>query len=282
MMAPKISMYTLIGKELSLEDCVTLTAASGFDAIDIRMRDDGDHILPTISDEEAEQVRAMVEDAGLHVSGLTTYWEAGKVDRAEARVELDGIARSLEVASILGAGFMRISSGDYSREYDYEIHRAAFRDQIMRVAAMGAAHDIVVTPEQHGGRYIASAGQCLDMFRGLEHPNLGIVFDPGNAVSEGFERPWVQVRMLGPWIKNVHVKNRMTAEGDPGEHNRLPGGNVKVNEGVLDWDEIADELVAIGYDGYLTCEDFASFDSIEEKFAWNAEFLRGLAEHWNE
>ncbi|MBD3291572.1 MAG: hypothetical protein GF393_01500, partial [Armatimonadia bacterium] len=78
MMAPKISMYTLIGKELSLEDCITLTADSGFDAIDIRMRDDGDHILPTISDEEAEQVRVMVEDSGMHVSGLTTYWEAGK------------------------------------------------------------------------------------------------------------------------------------------------------------------------------------------------------------
>ena len=280
MMAPQISMYTLIGKELSLEECIRLTADSGFDAIDIRMRDDGDHILPTISDEEAEQVRVMVEDTGLHVSGLTTYWEAGKVDRGEARAELDGIARSLEVASILGAGFMRISSGDYSREYDYEVHRAAFRDQIMRVAAMGAAHGIVVTPEQHGGRYIASAGQCMDMLRGLEHPNLGIVFDPGNAVSEGFERPWVQVRMLGSWIKNVHVKNRMTAEGEPCQHARLPGGNVRVNEGVLDWDEIADELAATGYDGYLTCEDFASFDSLEEKFRWNAEFLRGLASHW--
>ncbi|MGI5819730.1 MAG: sugar phosphate isomerase/epimerase family protein [Armatimonadota bacterium] len=279
-MAPQIAMYTLIGKDLSLEDCIKLTADAGFDAIDIRMQTDGIHITPGITDAEAEAVRGMVEDAGLHVSGLTTYWEVGKVDRNEARVQLDGIARSLEVATVLGAGFVRISSGDYLREYDYEVHRAAFRDQIVRVAAMGAAHGIVVTPEQHGGRYIASAGQCLDMFRGLEHPNLGIVFDPGNAVSEGFERPWVQVRMLGAWIKNVHVKSRMPAEGEPRQHNRLPGGNVRVNEGVLDWDEIADELVAIGYDGYLTCEDFAEFDSLEEKFRWNAEFLRGLAGHW--
>jgi sugar phosphate isomerase/epimerase len=53
-----------------------------------------------------------------------------------------------------------------------------------------------------------------------------------------------------------------------------------VDEGVLDWDEIAEELAAIGYDGYLTCEDFAGFDSIEEKFAWNADFLRQLASKW--
>ncbi len=279
-MAPQISLYTLLASEVSLDEAIKLAAGAGFDAVDIRQRDDGIHILPEIDDQEAAAVRKMVEDAGLHISGLTTYWEAGKVDREAAAVELAGIERSLHTASVLGAKFMRISSGDYDRAYDYEVCRAAFRDQMMRVAEMAAAHEIVVTPEQHGGRYIASAGQCLDMLRGLEHPYLGVVFDPGNAVSEGFERPWVQVRMLAGWIRNVHVKNRMTAEGEPRQHERLPGGNVHVDEGVLDWDEIADELAAIGYDGYLTAEDFAEFDSLEEKFAWNAQFLRGLASRW--
>lgn len=280
-MALKISLYTLLARDVSLEEAVRLAANAGFDAVDIRMRDDGIHITPDISDAEAEKVRKMVEDAGLHVSGLTTYWEVGRVERAAAAVELAGIERSLHTATVLGAKFMRVSSADYERCYDYEVCRAAFRDQIMRVAEMAAAHGVIVTPEQHGGRYIASAGQCLDMLRGLEHPNLGIVFDPGNAVSEGFERPWVQVRMLGRWIKNVHVKNRMTAAGEPRQHERLPGGNVRVDEGVLDWDAIAEELKAIGYDGYLTAEDFAEFDSLAEKFAWNVRFLRALAEKWD-
>ncbi len=56
---------------------------------------------------------------------------------------------------------------------------------------------------------------------------------------------------------------------------------MRVDEGVLDWDVITDELVAIGYDGYLTAEDFAEFDSPAEKFAWNAQFLRGLAGRWD-
>lgn len=280
-MALQISLYTLLANKVSLEEAVKLAADAGFDAVDIRMREDGVHITPDISDAEAERVRRLVEDAGLHVSGLTTYWEAGRVDRAEARAQLDAIARSLHTASVLGARFMRISSADYAPGYDYEVCRAAFRDQMMRVRDMAAQYEIVVTPEQHGGRYIASAGQCLDMCRGLESPWLGIVFDPGNAVSEGFERPWVQVRMLGGWIKNVHVKNRMTAVGEARAHERLPGSNVRIPDGVLDWDEIAGELRDVGYDGYLTCEDFAEFDTIEEKFRWNAEFLRGLAEKWD-
>ncbi|MGD9496833.1 MAG: sugar phosphate isomerase/epimerase family protein [Armatimonadota bacterium] len=279
-MAPQISLYTLLANTVSLEDAVRLAADAGFDAVDIRMREDGVHITPDISAEEAVRVRTMVEAAGLHVSGLTTYWEVGLVEREAAAPHLAGIERALRTAGLLGAKFMRVSSADYDRRFDYEVCRAAFRDQIARVAQMAAAHGIVVTPEQHGGRYIASAGQCLDMLRGLEHPNLGIVFDPGNAVSEGFERPWVQVRMLGRWIRNVHVKNRMTAAGEPLAHERLAGGNVRVDEGVLDWQLIADELVAIGYDGYLTAEDFAEFDSLEEKFAWNAQFLRALASKW--
>jgi sugar phosphate isomerase/epimerase len=275
-----ISLYTLLAREVSLEEAVRLAADAGFDAVDIRMREDGIHITPDISDAEACRIRWMVEDSGLHVSGLTTYWEVGKVDRTAASAEIDGIAMALDTAAALDAGFVRISSADYDRAYDYEVCRAAFRDQLMRVAEMAADYGIIITPEQHGGRYISSAGQCLDMLRGLEHPNLGLVFDPGNAVSEGFERPWVQVRMLGRWIKNVHVKNRMTAAGEIGQHARLGGGNVRVNEGVLEWNEIADELLAVGYDGYLTAEDFAEFDSLAEKFAWNAQFLRGLAARW--
>ncbi len=276
-MALKISLYTLLANKVSLDEAITLTANAGFDGIDIRQRDDGVHIMPDISDADAAAIRTKVEDAGLEVSGLTTYWEIGKVDRDAARVEFDALKRSMHTANVLGAGFVRVSSGDYDKAYSYEVCRAAFREQMTAAAALGAEMGIVITPEQHGGRYIASAGQCLDMCRGLEHPNLGIVFDPGNAVSEGFERPWVQVRMLGSWIRNVHVKNRMTSEGEAGVNERLPGGNCKADAGVLDWDMIADELAAVGYDGYLTCEDFAEFDSLEEKFAWNVEFLRGLA-----
>jgi len=277
-MSVQISLYTLLANTVSLDEAIQLTADAGFDAIDIRQREDGIHITHEISDAEALTISHKVEDAGLHVSGLTTYWEIGRVERDSALEQLDGLYRSMEVACALGASFVRVSSGDYKKEYSYEVCRAAFREQMMTVAEVAAEMDLVITPEQHGGRYIASAGQVMDMCRGLEHPNLGIVFDPGNSVSEGFERPWVQVRMMGGWIKQVHVKNRMTAAGDAGINERLPGGNCKVNEGVLNWDLIADELAAIGYCGYLICEDFAEFPSLAEKFAWNADFLRGLAE----
>jgi sugar phosphate isomerase/epimerase len=274
----QISLYTLLASKVSLEEAVDLAAGAGFDAVDIRQREDGIHLMPDIPDAEAEKVRKRVADAGLHVSGLTTYWEIGLVDESRAAGELSKLERSMQTACALGAGFVRVSGPDLDRDAGYEATRAAFRDQWRRVGDMAEEMGLVVTVEQHGGRLTASAGQCLDLMRGLEREGLGIVFDPGNAVSEGFERPWVQVHMLGDWIKAVHVKNRMTAEGEPGINDRLPGDNCRIDEGVLNWPVIAQELAAIGYCGYLTCEDFAEFDSLEDKFRWDADYLRSLAE----
>ena len=276
-MALQISLYTLLANKVSLEEAIALAAGAGFDAVDLRQRDDGIHIMPDISDDDADRVRKAVEQAGLHVSGLTTYWEVGLVEQEAAAQQFAALERSMRTAVVLGAKFIRVSGCDLDKRYSYEVNRAAFREQVARAADLAEQHGLVITPEQHGGRLTASAGQCMDLLRGLERDSLGIVFDPGNAVSEGFERPWVQVRMLGSLIKAVHVKNRMTDKGEAGVNERLPGGNCRIDEGVLNWPLIAQELAAIGYSGYLTCEDFAEFDTLEEKFKWDADYLRGLA-----
>jgi len=277
-MALQISLYTLLAREVPLEQAIDLAAGAGFDAVDIRQQDDGAHITPDIADDEAEKIRKRVAEAGIHISGLTTYWEIGLIEPEGAEEQLASLERSMHTTQALGAKFVRVSGPDIDREEGYEATRAAFREQWERVGDMAEEMGLVVTVEQHGGRLTASAGQCLDLMRGLERDSLGIVFDPGNAVSEGFERPWVQVRMLGSRIRAVHVKNRMTEKGEAGVNERLPGGNCRIDEGVLDWPLIAQELKGVGYSGYLTCEDFAPFDTLEEKFAWDAEYLRRLAE----
>ena len=140
---------------------------------------------------------------------------------------------------------------------------------------MAASHGLVVSIEQHGGRLTASAGQCLDLLRGVANDSLGVVYDPGNAVREGFERPKVQVEMLGPMIKAVHIKNCMTKSADAPQV-VIPVDQTRVDQGVLDWAEIIAEVKRIGFDDYLTLEDFASFDSLEEKFRYDVEYLRTL------
>ena len=182
----------------------------------------------------------------------------------------------MRTAQLLGARFIRVSGPEIDYTLGYEATRELFRQQAVEASSMAQGHGLTITMEQHGGRLSASAGQILDLLRGVANDNLGVVYDPGNCMREGFERPLVQVEMLRHVMKAVHVKNAMTMSADAASH-MIPAENTRLDEWLLDWREIIAAIRATGYDNYLTLEDFYNFDSVAEKLAWDVEYLRGLA-----
>lgn len=279
MIPVQISMYTLVTRDFSLAESLEMAARAGFPAVDLRQgrsAEDAIHLSISITDAEAEAVRSQVEAVGLHTSGLTTYYHLGRTDPAEGQAEVDGLRRGFALAQILGARFVRCSGPRLDMGAGYEAAREAFRRQVDTLAADAEAAGVVLTVEQHGGTYFASAGQILDMYRGVGNDYTGIVYDPGNCFSEGYERPRVQVEMLAGLIKAVHVKNYMTVAGE-GAQETLPCEARRLDQGLLDWADIVDRLRAAGFDGYLTLEDFwGGFGSVQEKLDWDAAYLSNL------
>ncbi|MFP3904385.1 MAG: sugar phosphate isomerase/epimerase family protein [Armatimonadota bacterium] len=271
----QLSLYTLLAKNEPLADSIELAANAGFDAVDVRQHEDGNHLPEDAPPERGEEVKQMVADAGLHISGLTTYYRCGITDPAQAEQNMAGIRRSMELARAMEAPYFRISGPKWDAETGYAKQREITREQLGEISELAAEHDIVVTVEQHGGALTASAGQILDLFRGVANENLGVVYDPGNCLKEGYERPLVQVDMLGELIRAVHVKNGMTRSADPVQE-LLPVDQVRLDQGILDWPAIFEALKAIDYSGYITLEDFFEFSSLAEKFAWNVEYIRPL------
>ncbi len=276
----QLSMYTLVTREFSLEESIQMAAQAGFDAVDIRQAEDGTHMPLDISDEELKKVRARVEETGMHVSGLTNYWRLGTPDTEVAAEHQAGLRRGCEAARTLGAKFLRCSSFDLDFAVGYEKQRELFREQFVQANQIGAEFDITITPEQHGGGMCASAGQIMDLIRGLPADHIGIVYDPGNCVSEGFERIPNQIEMLRNIVKAVHVKNAITVQGE-GASGRIPGKQMPLDEGLLDWAEIVSQLKRVGYDNYLTLEELTlhpRFASVQEMIDWDVQYLRGLIE----
>lgn len=275
----QISLYTLVTRDFSLEESLEMAVKAGFPAVDLRQGrtpEDTVHLSQTITDGEAEQVRSRVEAAGLHVSGLTTYYCLGKTKPEEARVELAGLRRGLALARILGARFVRCSGPRQDFGAPYEAARAALRAQVQEIGEEAAQAGVTITIEQHGGTLFASAGQILDLLRGVTNEYVGVVYDPGNCLSEGYETPKVQVDMLRGLIKAVHVKNGMTKSAE-GPCECLPCDQVRLDQGLLSWPAIVGYLRGIGYENYLTLEDFCpTFGSVQEKLEWDAAYLRGL------
>jgi len=167
------------------------------------------------------------------------------------------IKRAMEIVNLLGAKFLRVSASDIDFETGYEKQREIFREDCFLVSDIAKKVKVVVTIEQHSLSMAASAGQILDLMRGIDISHIGIVYDPGNTVFEGYERVKVQIEMLKHLIKNVHLKNCIIKGGNFTEEGWLPSEVTKIDKGVLNWKEIILNLKKNGYDGFLTLEDFS-------------------------
>ncbi len=274
----QIALYSLVTRDYSIEETVSMAAEAGFDAVDFRYDEDGVHFPLDISDAEVERVRTLVGESGMHVSGITTYFLLGAVDPAEVEQHISNLRRASEIAQLMGAHLVRCKGADFDAQVGYERQRELFRVQAEQAGAMAAQFDVEYTLEQHGASLFASAGQNLDMMRGLQTDRVGVIYDPGNCFQEGYERVEVQINMLGKLIKQVHVKNAIQTNSEElGWRDTTAVEWRRLDSGLLDWARIIQLLREVGYDGYLTLEDFGSkFDTVQEKLNWSVEYLRGI------
>lgn len=92
--------------------------------------------------------------------------------------------------------------------------------------------------------------ETLDAFLGrLARPNVGVNFDPANMILYDKGDPIAALRRLGPWLKQVHIKdaNRTRVSGTWGEE-------VVVGTGQVDWKAFFATLRQLGYTGHLCIE----------------------------
>jgi len=80
-------------------------------------------------------------------------------------------------------------------------------------------------------------------------PGVGINFDPANMILYAKGRPLEAVRVLYPWIRQVHVKDACVTK-EPGTW----GTEVPWGEGEVGGAAFVTELDALGYKGNYVIE----------------------------
>jgi L-ribulose-5-phosphate 3-epimerase len=83
----------------------------------------------------------------------------------------------------------------------------------------------------------------------LNHPNLGVNFDPANMILYGSGDPIEALRTLGPWIRQVHIKDarRTQVPGTWGEE-------VVAGTGQVDWRIFFSTLKKLNFIGDFVIE----------------------------
>jgi sugar phosphate isomerase/epimerase len=271
-MVPEWDLSTAVGK----------LAAYGYDGIEWRVTNTEEKFqdapvsywgrnrctveLDTILD-RAEEVREITQSAGLEIPALAGY---------HLVEDLDATRKMLEAARIMGARLVRVIPGLYDKGAPYERQFERARSFFEKTEALAVEAGVRVCLETHPGHLTPSASAARRLLDGLNPKGVGVILDPGNMVSEGYEQIGMGIEILGAFLAHVHVKNAVWKNSDKAGERFWVSETVPIDEGAMDWAVILDELRAAGYEGYLSFEDFSASRSSEDKVRFNIKYIRSV------
>lgn len=122
---------------------------------------------------------------------------------------------------------------------------ATFCGRIRELADAAQSRNVALLLET-GQETAQDLRSCLE---DLDHPALGVNFDPANMLLYGKGDPIEAVKVLAPWISHVHIKDA-TPSNAPGEW----GAEVPWGNGEVDGKRFIQTLGEIGYTGALAIE----------------------------
>jgi L-ribulose-5-phosphate 3-epimerase len=166
-------------------------------------------------------------------------WQANKCRTLDA-IELTS---RLQVAYLTThVGFIDHTNAD---EYDKLADRA-------KLLADAAAEKQVMLLMETGQETAADLRRFLEE---LEHPALGVNFDPANMILYGKGDPLEAVQTLAPWIRHVHIKDALRTQV-PGTW----GTEVAWGTGQVGAESFLSGLKQAGFEGALAIEREAGDD----------------------
>ncbi|KKT04242.1 MAG: Xylose isomerase domain protein TIM barrel [Parcubacteria group bacterium GW2011_GWA2_43_17] len=118
-------------------------------------------------------------------------------------------------------------------------------DRVRLLADSAADHNVMLLMET--GQ--ETSEQLCQFIEQLNHPAVGVNFDPGNMILYGKGDPVAGLIKLAPWIKHVHIKDALPPRfiGDWGTE--MPWGQGRVGS-----DRFLKTLAKLGFTGALAIE----------------------------
>ena len=132
---------------------------------------------------------------------------------------------------------------------------AKLKQRLSEVAELFLAHGIALGLET--GQETAPV--LREFLQKLNLPNVGVNFDPANMLLYDKGNPIEALRTLGPWIRQVHIKDarRTKVSGTWGEE-------VVAGAGEVEWSAFFATLQQVGFQGDLCIEREAGTERVND------------------
>lgn len=151
--------------------------------------------------------------------------------------------------AILGVKYLSMHAGFIDESN--KAHARKIHDRIKRLADAAAKYDLILLLET--GQ--ETAVELRGFLEKLDHPAVGVNFDPANIILYDKGDPIDALRTLAPWIKHLHVKDATRTKA-PGTW----GAEVPWGDGQVGIAAFIKTLEEIGFDGAMAIEREAGDD----------------------
>lgn len=277
----KFSVFTVSIPDLAPADALQALKSAGYEGVEWRVVDQGPAAngkpgfwsgnLATWSLKnfaaEAAQIRTLTAAAGLAMPSVGTYARCDET--ANVELAIAGAAR-------LGARQLRINVPVYDGKSPYLKARDRALCQYREVEDLARRHGVRALIEIHMGTIAPSASAAAAFVRNFDPAWVGVIYDCGNMVYEGFEQYRMGLELLGPYLAHVHVKSALWQLAGT-----RPDGNADwkpvaapFHKGIVDFTALFRALREVGYDGWISCEDFSTEEGTQDKLRRNIALLR--------
>ena len=283
-MAFKYSAFTVMMPDLTLEEAAVALKELGFQGVEWRVHSVPEE-FPAETDywrgnratvdvdtigKKAKEVSRLSKNNGLEIVCLGTYLSYKM---------LDDIERCMEAACVMGCGSLRVSPPRYSGSENYNDLFEEAIEGYARVEELAREYKVRANIELHHGNICCSAGLSYKLVSNFDPDCVGVIYDPGNMVHEGYEKWQMGLELLGPYLSHVHVKNAAwLANGSAEDGTRLwKQEMVPLKEGFVNWEDVVTALNNVGYRGWMSFEDFSTGDT-RTKLADDKAYITSLEE----
>jgi L-ribulose-5-phosphate 3-epimerase len=275
---PTLLGHTLGTPDLTPSQALDLFAASGLDGGELIWQDDYKGAIPESDDGRvATEVKAHADTLGLRIGCLTPYvTKLNSLDEDVRLSEVRRLERAIRTAEALECPRIRVYGGTLlgdEPERDVPKLWARLVISLRRLGEMAIDHGVVLCIENHFGTMTVSAADTVALVEEVDSAGVGILYDQANLAFTHREDFTEAVRLQAKWIRHVHVKDlefihpdrmlKTTQVASIDKSERIHASRM-IGDGILDWSDIVDALVGVGYDGSY---------SLEYEYRWNPEDL---------
>ncbi len=268
-----LAVFTVMLPEFTPQEAAAELKRAGYGGVEWRVTSDpgkggpvesfwkGNRSTLEPTAENGAYARRLAEENGLAIPSLGTYLGPG---------DLGTVEKAVAFATAAGAPQFRVGLGPW--QSGYREHEADAKIFLQDAVALAKAACLKVLIELHHGTLIPSSAHALRFLEAFDPLHIGVIYDPGNMVHEGKEDYLLSAEMLGPYLAHVHLKNAAYRRSDHG--GVWSAYWSPLEDGIVDFARLFEVLAQVGYDGWLSTEDFSGARQGRELLEHNIAFVR--------